>query len=268
LKSTIPIGFSNFKSHTSNATQQPRHYLVYPHRLKEKHTSIVRFENSDAEYKQQQQPLTNPITWLQQEYSKYVFHNAIFKGGKDQSVLLASNSSNQLKPILSSIKHNTKMTPPIEQIGKRPSSHANETRSEISSINLPIVSQLQVMLANQYVDNSGGQTKSVVSLAGRQILSSPVPLAPVIQKSANFYRGTDSKQASITTSNEAKAKILDERSSSAFTINESRRSGFTQDSRSTTRAGQEQDASKGISLRQLRKMMEQIFQEELKRYGL
>jgi len=268
LRSTSHMGFSNFESQASIARH---HYLAYPNTVRQENNSGGRFENGDAKYKEQRltstTTTTNPITQLQREYSKYVLHNAIFKAGKDQSVPLTTTSASLSKPFIPSAKNTTNTRRQIDHKGEPSSSYANKASSQNSPINVPIVSQLQVMLTNQYFDNFGGQTKLGAPLHGRQILSSPVPPVSILQKSAESYRSIEGKHGSINSNDDLKAKMLDKRYLSAFTTREIRESGFIPESRSTI-GSELQDANRGISLRQLRKMMEQIFHEELKRYGL
>jgi hypothetical protein len=270
LKSTTPIRFSSFSEPAAKNASQPDRYLSHSYAKKEQDITRYESENTNSESKEQQL-LVNPVTRLQREYSKYILHNAIYKAGKDQSILLtAAPPSHQSKPLLSTTKTTTGMRERQADVRKSSSSHyANMAKLDNSSINLPVVSQLQVMLANQYADNSDHHINSLALLPQRQILSSLIPQAFVAQKLGTSFGSTAGKQVSTISTNETKGKLLNERSSSTL-MHESTESRFGQDNgsnRSATKIEQE-DTNKGLSLRQLRKMMEQIFHEELKRYGL
>jgi hypothetical protein len=210
---------------------------------------------------------------LQREYSKYILHNVISKAGKDQSILLtATHPSHQSKPLLSTTtKPTTGMQERQADVRKSSSSsrHANMAKLDNSSINLPVLSQLQVMLANQYADNSDHHINSLALLPQRQILSSPIPEALVAQRLGTSFGSTARKQVSTISTNERNGKMLNERPSSTL-MRESTESRIRQDDSSGASATkiEQKDTTKGFSLRQLRKMMEQIFHEELKRYGL
>jgi hypothetical protein len=290
LESTTPVRLSSFSGPAAkNASQPTRRYLPHVYSKKEENEEDIagyEFENMNLESKelqkqqqQQQQLLVNPVTELQREYSKYILQNAIYNPGKDQSILLTATRPSQSKPLLSITKTTTGMRERRADVRKSSSSssssqYANMAKIDNSSINLPVVSQLQVMLANQYADNSDHDINSLALLPQRQILSSPIPQAYVAQRLVTSFGSTAGKQVSTIGINETNGKMLNERSSSTL-MGESTESRFGQDnsssrsssSRSATKIEQE-DTNKGISLRQLRKMMEQIFHEELKRYGL
>ena len=271
LKSTTPIGLPSFSEPAAKNASQPDHYLSHSYAKKEEDITRYEFENRNLENKEQQQLLlVNPVTQLQREYSNYILHNAIYKAGKDQSILLTAARPSQSKPLLSTTKTTTGMRERQADVRKSSSRrYADMAKLDNSSINLPVVSQLQVMLANQYADNSDHHINSLALLPQRQILSSPIPQALVAQRLGTAFGSTAGKQVSTISTNETNGKMLNERPSSPLT-RESTESRFGQDdssSRSATKIEQE-DTNKGLSLRQLRKMMEQIFHEELKRYGL
>jgi hypothetical protein len=274
LSSTKPIGLSSFSEQAAKNASQPDRYLshLYAKKEEEEDTARYKFENRNLESKEQQKLLlVNPVTGLQREYSKYILHNAIYKAGKDQSILLtATRPSHQSKPLLSTTKTTIGMRERQADVRKNSSSrYANMAKLDNSSINLPVVPQLQVMLANQYADNSDHHINSLALFPQRQILSSPIPQAFVAQKLGTSLGSTAGKQVSTISTNETNGKMVNERSSSTLT-RESTESRFGQDSGSSRSASrtEQQDTTKGFSLRQLRKMMEQIFHEELKRYGL
>jgi hypothetical protein len=275
LKSTIPIGLSSFSEPAAKNASQPDRYLSHSYAKKEKDIARYEFENRNLESKeQQQQLLVNPVTGLQREYSKYILHNVISKAGKDQSILLAATRpSHQSKALLPTTTKTTMgMRERQADVRKSSSSSRHADMAKLdnnSSINLPVISQLQVMFANQYADNSDHYINSLALLPQRQILSSPIPQALVAQRLGTSFGSTAGKQVSTISTNETNGKMLNERHSSTL-MRESAESRFGQDnsrSRSATEIEQE-DTTKGFSLRQLRKMMEQIFHEELKRYGL
>ena len=284
LESTTAIGRSSFSEPAAKNASQPDRNLSHLYAKKEdEDITRYEFENRNLESKeqqqqqqqQQQQLLVNPVTGLQREYSKYILHNAIYKGGKDQSILLTATRPSQSKPLLSTTKTTTGIRgrqADVRTSSNSRSRYANMAKKiDNSSINLPVVSQLQVMLANQYADNSDHHINSLALLPQRQILSSPIPQAFVAQKLGTSFESTVGKQVSTISTNETNGKMLNERSSSTLT-RDSVDSRFGQDnsstsSRSATKIEQE-DTNKGFSVRQLRKMMEQIFHEELKRYGL
>ena len=274
LKSTTPIGLSSFSEQAAKNASQPDRYLSHLYAKREEEEDITRykFENRNLESKEQQKLLlVNPVTGLQREYSKYILHNAIYKAGKDQSILLtATRPSHQSKPLLSTTKTTIGMRERQADVRKSSSSrYAKMAKLDNSSINLPAVSQLQVMLANRYADNSDHHIDSLALLPKRQILSSPIPQPFLVQKLGTSFGGTAGKQVSTISNNETNGKMVNERSSSTLT-HESTESRFGQDSTSSRSASrrEQEDTNKGFSLRQLRKMMEQIFYEELKRYGL
>jgi hypothetical protein len=293
FESTTPIGLSSFSEPAAkNAGRPDRRYLSHLYAKKEEDeedTTRYEYKNRNLEIKelqkqkqkqkqQQQQQLVNPVTGLQREYSKYILQNAIYNAGKDQSILLTATRPSQSKPMLSTTKTITGMRERQADVRKSSSSssrqYANMAKIDNTSVNLPVVSQLQVMLANQYAENSDHHINSLALLPHRQILSSPIPQAYVAQRLRTSFESTAGKQLSTISTNETNGKMLNERSSSTLT-GEYTGSGFGQDnsgsrsssSRYATKIEQE-DTNKGISLRQLRKMMEQIFHEELKRYGL
>jgi hypothetical protein len=270
LKSTAPMRFSSFSEPAAKNASQPDRYLSHSYAKKEEDITRYEFENRNLESKEQQ-PLVNPVTRLQREYSNYILHNVIYKAGKDQSILLAAARPSQSKPLLSTTKTTIGMREREADVRKSSSRYADMAKLDNSSINLPVVSQLQVMFANQYADNSDHHINSLALLPQRQILSSPIPQALVAQRLGTSFGSTAGKQVSTISTNETNGKMLNERPSSTLT-RESTESRFGQDSsssrsRSATKIEQE-DTNKGLSLRQLRKMMEQVFHEELKRYGL
>jgi hypothetical protein len=268
LKSTIPMGLSSFSEPAAKNASQPDRYLSHSYAKKEEDITRYEFENRNLEGKEQQ-PLVNPVTRLQREYSNYILHNVIYKAGKDQSILLTAARPSQSKPLLSTTKTTTEMRERQADLRKSSSRYADMAKLDNSSINLPVVSQLQVILANQYADNSDHHINSLALLPKRQILSSPIPQALVAQRLGTSFGSTTGKQVSTISTNETNGKMFNERPSSTL-MRESTESRFGQDSsssRSATKIEQE-DTNKGFSLRQLRKMMEQIFHEELKRYGL
>lgn len=272
LKSTTSIGLPSFSEPAAKNASQPDRYQSHSYAKKdEEDITRYEFENRKLESKEQQQLLVNPVTQLQREYSNYILHNAIYKAGKDQSILLtAARPSHQSKPLLSTTKTTIGMRERQADVGESSSRYGDMAKLDNSSINLPVVSQLQAMLANRYADNSDHHINSLALLPQRQILSSRIPQALVPQRSGTSFGSTVGKQVSTISSNETNGKMLNERSSSTL-MRESTESRFRQDnsssSRSATKIGQE-DTNTGLSLRQLRKMMEQIFHEELKRYGL
>jgi hypothetical protein len=202
---------------------------------------------------------TNSMTALQKTYSKYLLHKMLHQ---------TRNGSNQVlleQPILSA--------PPMTRPSRR-SSRLSENnvesntlrRMQDGSIDLPMISQLQRMLTRHSVEKAGdGQSLSVSFISSKQIVSSPIPRS-IRHARATAYQevsrpegnrvGFESekfaKQADATTPGAWKGKMDQKRLSGSQSSDNQRRD----------------DMHIGLSDTELRKRIERIFQQELKRYGL
>ena len=197
----------------------------------------------------------NSVARLQKTYSKYIFHHIIGKdqrgtssiliGGQDRSMRLLSGPGRKI---------NSKNVKDADTIMKK---------ARDGSINLPLISQLQGILTNHVIyKTKGASTGSATALYGGQVLYSPVSPAPIVSRRNMSYQSL--QRAGSTGHDKSREQST---ATSAFKMQERGKQSTGHNDRpvSSTRS---EKIDKSLSLRDLRKMMEQIFQEELKRYGL
>jgi hypothetical protein len=189
-----------------------------------------------------------PVANLRLAYSEYIFDNMIRRNRASAHLLLVDNQRHIPRP--------------LAQRGRR-SAAISEHRMLDGSMPLPSITQLQVMLANHSARKTGSVGGAIALLSRDQIIASPNPGTPTGRRAALYKspplvvnsapghgiepRGTNSAKSPTRSEDMEKARF----GSSKPNTNTKRESSY-----------------KPLTLRELRKMMEQIFRDELKRYGL
>lgn len=202
-----------------------------------------------------EQYLASPVAGLQQTYSQYAFHRLV-RSSKGGSSIALVRSPLQSDPLIS--------PPDGKALQKRNKGNAvSLRRMKDGAIDLPLIAQLQVMFANHFVGKRGATTGTTSTLSLGEVLTSSVPPDPVHSNLKGRYHTSIREDNDILSYREkngmafADASVLRKREL---------KQGHGRDDRSASSRQEKPD--KGISMRDLRKKMEQIFQEELKRYGL
>jgi hypothetical protein len=193
------------------------------------------------------QSLDNAISSLQQTYSKYVFGSMVRRTKGGASLLIIQNQSQM--PL-----------PPVQR--SRKSLTASERRMLDGSSALPNVTQLQVLLANHASNKTGNANGSIALLSRDQIISAPVPATGLVRRTG-VPQSASSKVYNASGQNVDSRDNIRIKSSPVGQGTEG--SSLSRHSPVSTRKA---PTYKPLSMRELRKMMEQIFRDELKRYGL
>jgi hypothetical protein len=227
-----------------------RRKLEGAHRIGERPSS----RKDDGETDAREHYLIKSIARLRQIYSQYAFNRIIRRPQNSSSTVVGSTA-----PSVSLISTSTVRT----QSRNNKNNPARLGKLKDGSIDLPAISQLQVMFANRVIPQlASSEAISAVTLSLGKVLSSPVP-------PALLHRNTRSQYATLKDENKVlgfggtNARGLDE--PSPFRKGDFRKQDSRKDQSGSSRP---EKSDKDLSLRDLRKKMEQIFQDELKRYGL
>jgi hypothetical protein len=126
-------------------------------------------------------------------------------------------------------------------------------------LNLPILTQVQRVLAYHSSHNIGNSQNAIAMLSKEQIIQPTMPKLSFVRKT-----GGNNQDSGSFTNTRMSARLM----GSVSPPNEVDMRLARQGNRATLDSQNNMKVYKTLSLRELRKMMEQIFQEELLRHGL
>ena len=213
-------------------------------------------ERSSSNFNIGSQLTVNPVARLQNTYSKYILHNMLGKERGASSRILIGDKDYSMR-LLSAPgrKFNSKGV-------KNEVTLIRKMRD--GSIDLPLMSQLQGILTNHVIHKTNeGSSGSAAMLSYRQVLSLQIPSMPSVFRSSMPHQSF-ARAGTIGYISAGEQPTA----TPAFKTRELEKQTPRHDNRYGGSSTRLEKTGKGLSLRDLRKMMEQIFQEELKRYGL
>jgi hypothetical protein len=219
--------------------------------------------NRDHRDSRSRQQFMNPISTLQQKYSKYMFKTLLDRMTREErSVWLPRNSNRSELLLVARNIQPTRLT--SDKKNQFSNNHLNRMRD--GSIDLPLVSQLGAMLTRHATRMTGTMAATIPTFSQQSSLTGPITRQTTIWRNPLVNQYTAKSSGSSTNNLQSRDKINAGFSPSG--VHERARGIIDKPSNGRAVSEKQKTTNEFISQHKLRKAIEQIFQEELKRYGM